>query len=160
MAGGPIFPKSAVAVDAGYVFDGSYINLTHSIYAEGLGVVDATTLDQDASWMLIFRLPEVLPSGQCTLSSMIWANATSGVVRVNPEIGIIDADENWPTLVAEGNADTTWAAGDDQQAKELTVDMDAVTIAAGKLLIVEYKIINTGTTISVASFHQPSLIWV
>src|SRR5262245_17872049 len=141
MAGGPILPYSAYPVSPGYTFPNVHVgaggaggNIKHT---EGLGV--AASIPGVVTWRLNFLLPPVLPSGTCKLRLLALADATSGAAKVNPAWGICAVEENPSTTPAtsEGTGTITWAAGDNDQFKELKVVLDAYTVAADRVIVMD-----------------------
>lgn len=161
MAGGPIFPHSAFPVDS-VLFPNFHVGAgANSKHDEGLGCPDATTLVADATWRLRFQMPPTLPTGTGKLRILALANATTGVLRLNPTwVSVaVEEDPSSATPVAEGNNDITWGAGDNDQYKELKVTLDADTLVASEEVVMELVIVNTGTTLAVDSTLIGSIIW-
>lgn len=155
--------RSAVPVDGGKVFRNVHVGAgANSKEEEGLGVTDATTLVADVTWRLRFDLPPTLPSGTAKLKIRALANATSGVLRLNPKWASV-ADEEDPsaaTLNAEGNTDITWGAGDNDQYKGVKITLDADTLVGGEVCVMDLVIVDTGTTIAVVTtLATVEIIW-
>lgn len=160
MAGGPIFPRSEVAVTSGKVFGNVHIGAgANSKHEEGLGVM--ASLNGDAIWRLRFQLPPVLPSGACKLLLKALANATSGVAKVNPKWASVAAEEDpsGATLNAEGTSTVTWGTGDNDQYKELKIALDADTPVAGEEIVMDLTFETTSWTLAAVSTWIASVIW-
>lgn len=162
MPGGPIYPCSAYPVNAGLVFQRIHVGAgSNSKQDVGLGVADATTLASDGTWALRFGLPPKLPTGTCTLRLWSIANATSGVLKVNPMWVSVAAEEDpsSATPLAEGTQTITWSSGDADVYKVTDVTLDADTAVAGEMLVMSLVFENTATTLAVASTHYATIIW-
>jgi hypothetical protein len=125
----------------------------------GLGVVDATTLTSDAIWRLRFRQPGTLPSG--TLKLYIWsiANASSGVLKVNPKWASVATTESpsAATLQAEGTSTITFVSADAYVQTVITLDAD--TPVANESIVMDLTFEDSGTTVAVNSTHQVWIQW-
>jgi hypothetical protein len=162
MAGGPIAPISAFPVDAGLVFQRIHSGAGgNSAQDVGLGVTDATTLDADATWRLRWIMPPSLPSGTCKLRLLSLANATTGVLNVNPKWASVAAEEDpsAATLNAEGTSTITWLVGDADVYKETKVTLNADTIVASEVVVMDLVFEDTSTTLAAASSHYATIIW-
>mgnify|MGYP003133399567 CR=1 FL=1 len=162
MPGGPLFPCSAFPVTSGLVFQRVHVGAgSNSKQDVGLGVADATTLNADGIWRLRFGLPPKLPSGTCTLRLWSLANATTGVLKINPKWASVaqEEDPSSATLQAEGTQTVTWGAGDADVYKLTDVTLDADTAVAGEILVMDLVFEDTGTTVAVASTHYATILW-
>ena len=162
MAGGPIFPNSAFPVTAGVLYPTFYVgDGANSKQDEGLGVADATTIVADSIWRLRFHMPPSLPTGTGKIRILAMADAVTGVLRLNPKWAsvAVGEDPSSATLNAEGNNDITWSTNDDDEYQELKVDLDADTLVASEVVVMDLTIVDTGTTLAVASVLIPSIIW-
>jgi hypothetical protein len=162
MAGGPIFPSSAYPVNSGLVFQRIHAGAgSNSKQDVGLGVCDATTLNADATWRLRFFMPPSLPTGTCTLWIMSLANATTGALKVNPKWASVAASEDpsSATLNAEGTSTITWSSGEDDVYKQTKITLDADTVVAGEVIVMDLVFEDSGTTLAVASTHIACVIW-
>jgi len=160
MAGGPIFPCSAFPNTAGNTFPRFHSGGTNSRRIEGLGVL--ASIGSDSVWHLVFAMPpSALPSGTCKLRLLALANATSGSAKVNPKWASVAAGENpdTATLNAEGTSTLTWAAGDNDDFKELKITLDADTPVAGELIVMDLTFETASWTLAVDSSWLPSVIW-
>lgn len=161
MAGGPLFPRSAIPVTSGKVFDNVHIGAgSNSKHEEGLGVM--ASVDADCIWRLRFQMPPgSLPSGTCKLLLRALANATSGAAKVNPKWASVapEEDPSAATLNAEGTGTITWGAGDNDQYKELKINLDADTPVAGEEVVMDLTFETTSWTLAVVSTWIASIIW-
>jgi hypothetical protein len=162
MAGGPILPLSQFPVSE-HVFPRVHVGAgANSKHDEGLGVTDATTLDADAIWRLRFLMPpSSLPSGTGKLRLLSLANATTGVLKVNPKWAsvAVEEDPSSATLNAEGTSTITWGAGDNDQYKETKITLDADTLVADEVVAMDLTFEDTATTLAVESTHYAAIIW-
>lgn len=161
MAGGPLFPHSRVAITDN-VFPNVHIGAgANSKHDEGLGVANATDLDADATWRLRFQMPPLLPSGVAKLRIVSIANATTGVLRVNPKwVSVaIGEDPSSATLAAEGAQSITWAAGDNDDYKETKITLAADTIVPSEIIAMDLVFEDVSTTLAVVSTHIVTVIW-
>src|ERR1700732_503888 len=116
MAGGPILPSSIYLGGAsGNLFPNFYIpatNTNNSGALEGVGVV--ASLGADASAVLQFNMPEVIPTGTLKCRCLAMANATSGVAKLTLSDGVTSAASNIgaTTLTADTQVSQTWATAD------------------------------------------------
>jgi hypothetical protein len=89
------------------------------------------------------------------------ANATTGVVRVNPKWAsvAVEEDPSSATLNAEGATSITWGAGDNDQYKETKINLDADTLIADEMVVMDLTFEDASTTLAVTSTHIVSVIW-
>ena len=160
MAGGPVSPSSEFPVTVDRVFpnvhEGAGANSKQDL---GLGV--EASLGADAIWRLRFKAPEVLPSGTATLQLWALANATAGNAKVNPKWAsvTIEEDPSAATLNAEGVGTLTWGAGDDDQYKELKIVLDADTVVAGEMIVMDLTFETASWTLAQISTWYTMIIW-
>lgn len=161
MAGGPLFPTSAIPDSSGEVFPNVHVGATNGRRVEGLGVADGTTLTANRTWYLQFQMPPSLPSGTGKLRLLALANATSGAAKVNPTWASAAVEETYDTisLTAEGTQTVTWSTGDADQFKEAKVDLDADTLVAGEIVVMSLIFEDTDFTLAVNSTWVPSIVW-
>jgi hypothetical protein len=160
MAGGPIFPSSAIPVTADRVFVNVHVGAgANSKHDEGLGV--QASVGADSIWRLRFHMPPSLPSGTGKLRLIALANATSGAAKVNPKWASVAMEESpsGATLNAEGVSTLTWAAGDNDQYKELKVTLDADTLVASEIVAMDLTFETASWTLAVISTWNASIIW-
>lgn len=158
MAGGPLYPASAVPLTSGKVFPLVY-NGGSNDQETMLGVM--ASLDGDAVWRLAFNIPPSLPSGTAKMVLHARANATSGDAKVNVKWLNVAAEEDPGGAVqAEGVGTITWAGGDADVIKELKVTLDADTApAAGETVYVDLTFETSSWTLAAQSGWQAFLIW-
>jgi hypothetical protein len=160
MAGGPIFPHSTYPATSGKVFPNFHVGAgANSKHDEGLGVM--ASVNADSTWRLRFQMPPSLPTGTGKLRLLALANATSGAAKVNPKWVSVAAAESasGATPVAEGTSTLTWAAGDNDKYKELKVTLDADTLVASEVVVMELVFETTSWTLAVVSTWIASVIW-
>lgn len=160
MAGGPIFPCSIYPVTADRIFANVHVGAgSNSKHDEGLGV--EASLGADATWRLRFQLPPVLPSGTGKLRLIALANATSGNAKVNPKwVSVaMEEDPSSATLNAEGTSTLAWSTGDNDQYKELKVTLDADTLVAGEIVVMDLVFETSSWTLAQISTWIASIIW-
>lgn len=160
MAGGPIFSNSAVPVTADRVFPNIHVGGgANSQHDQGLGV--EASVGADATWRLRFQMPPGLPSGTGKLRLLALANATTGVAKVNPKWAsvAVEEDASSATLNAEGTSTVTWSTGDEDVYKELKVDLDADTLVASEMVVMDLVYETTDFTLAQVSTWIPSIIF-
>lgn len=160
MSGGPIFPHSAFPVTAGRVFPNIHVGAgANSKHEEGLGV--EASLGADSIWRLRFLMPPTLPSGTGKLRLLALANATSGAAKVNPKWAsvAVEEDPSSATLQAETVQTLTWGAGDNDQYKELKVTLDADTLVAGEVVVMDLTFETSSWTLAQVSTWIASIWW-
>ena len=162
MAGGPIFPNSQYpATASGLVFPNFHVGAgANSKHDEGLGV--AASIGADATWRLRFHMPPTdLPSGTGKLRLLALANATTGNAKVNPKWAsvAVEEDPSSATLQAETTQTVSWAAGNNDQYKELKVTLDADTLVAGEVVAMDLVFETSSWTLAQVSTWIPTIIW-
>ena len=160
MAGGPILPSSIyVGGASGNLSPTFYIPASNTNGAgaiEGIGVI--ASLGADASAVLQFNLPEVIPTGALKLRVLAWANATSGVAKLTVKDNQTAAGSNIgvTTLTTETQLSQTWATAD--IIVENKIALTTVPIA-NSILTVLATFNTSGWTLAAASVWQFSLVW-
>src|ERR1043165_2721198 len=149
----PPFP-----VDAGRVFPMLYTGAGATWkQSQGLGVM--ASVNVDSTWRMGFLMPTVLPSG--TLALRLWAraNAVSGTAKVNVKWAMCASGVNPSTLTlnSEGTRDLTWAAGDADKFKLLTIVLDVVPAQAGQMLLLDLIFETNSWTLAAQSSWLPFL---
>lgn len=160
MAGGPLFPASEYPDTADRVFPNIHIGAgANSKHDLGLGV--EASVGADSIWRLRFKTPEVLPTGTATLQLWALANATAGNTKVNPKWASVatEEDPSSATLNAEGTNTLSWGAGDNDQYKELKIILDADTIVAGEMIVMDLTFETTLWTLAQISTWYAMIIW-
>ena len=106
-------------------------------------------------------MPPSLPTGTGKLRLLALANATSGVAKVNPKwVSVaVEEDPSGATLNAEGTSTVTWSTGDNDQYKELKVNLDADTLAASEEVVMDLVFETTSWTLAQVSTWIASIIW-
>jgi hypothetical protein len=160
MAGGPIFPHSTYPATPSRTFEnvheGAGSNSKHDV---GMGV--EASVGADSVWRLRFQMPPSLPAGTGKLLLRALANATSGDAKVNPKWASVAAEEDpsSATLNAEGTGTITWSSGDADAYKELKVTLDASTLAAGEVVVMDLTFESANWTLAAVSTWHASVIW-
>jgi hypothetical protein len=163
MAGGPLLPSSIYLGGASgnlspqFYTSGAGTTVSQSTI-EGIGVV--ASLGANASAILQFNLPEVLPTGTLKCRVLAWANASAGIAKLTLSDGGTAPANNIAntTLTAETQLSQTWATAD------IIVEVAKQTMAgpnqmANNIYTVVAQFNNTGWTLAVASVWQFSLVW-
>jgi hypothetical protein len=164
MAGGPLLPSSvylggaAGNLSATFYTSGAGTTIANSTI-EGVGVV--ASLTADAAAVLQFNLPEVIPAGTCKLRVLAWANATSGVAKLDIADGQTAAGSNIAntTLTTEAGSPTisqTWATADIIVENKVTLTTAPV---ANDILTVLATFRTASWTLAQTSVWQFSLVW-
>ena len=163
MAGGPIYPYSAIPTDTtGRLFPVRYAGVGGNIAPndQALGVVGS--LGADATWDLRFLMPPAaaIPSGTLKLRVLMLSAANSGVVKytVNDAVVAVGSSPSAATLTAETQSSITWVAGDSDKYKEDKVTLTA-SPAGNDVLVVGLKFQTSGWTLSVTLACIVSVIW-
>jgi len=164
MAGGPLLPSSIY-------LGGASGNLSSTFYTSGAGTTTANStiegigvvasLGADASAVMQFNLPEVLPSGTLKLRVLAWANATTGNAKLDIIDGITAAGSNIAnsTFTTEAGSPTItqgWTTADIIVENKVTLTTAAV---ANSIYTVVATYRTASWTLAVASVWQYSLIW-
>jgi hypothetical protein len=173
MAGGPFMPSSVFPVTA-TLFPNFHVGAGSNVKRfQGLGF--PASLAADATWELMFPMPTTLPSGTPTFRLLCVANATSGVIRINPKWVSVAVGESYSaaTPVAEGvtpdsqagqaggsGATLTWGTGDADQILEARWTMNADTVVAGELVVCQLIGETSGWTLAQVLTVQPSILFV
>lgn len=149
MAGGPFFPHSPIPVTAAGVFPSVHVGAgANSKHDYGLGF--AASLAADSTWRLRFLMPPTLPSGTAKLVGYCLANATSGAAQLNAKWAsvAVGEDPSSATLHAEGTTTLTWAEGDNDDYKLFSVTLDADTVVASEIIVMDLVGQTTGWTLA------------
>lgn len=161
MSGGPLFPYSAFPVTSGKVFPNIHVGAgANSKHEEGLGVM--ASVSGDAIWRLRFQMPpSSLPSGTGKLRLIALAAATSGAAKVNAKWASVatEEDPSSASLNAEGTSTLTWSTGDDDQYKELKITLDADTLVADEIVVMDLTFETSSWTLAEVSTWIPTIIW-
>lgn len=161
MAGGPLLPTSVFPVTSGNCFPNFHVGAgANSKHDEGLGV--AASIGADSIWRLRFQMPPTtLPTGTGKLRLLMLANATSGSAKINPKwVSVaVGEDPSSATLIAETVQTVTWAAGNNDDYMELKVTLDADTLVASEVVVMDLVFETSGYTLAQVLTVQPSIIW-
>lgn len=167
MAQGVIHPFSLIPITSGKVFPSVHFGQSSNYfggdptpqYDSGMGVM--ASVDADCVWELRFAFPPAIPAGTCRLRLIALANATAGSAKVNPKwvtVGM-EEDPSSKPLIAEGTQTLTWSAGDNDQYKEIKIDLDADTPAANTICAMKLVFETSGWTLAQVSTWQAMIIW-
>lgn len=159
MAGGPIHPFSMLPITSPRVFANVHVGGTNGRRVEGMGV--EASVGANATWQLLFEMPQVLPTGTAKLRLLAVAASTANAAKVNPTWGMCAVEESYDTitLTAEGTQTITWSTGDTDQFKELIVTLDADTVVADEILVMGLVFETTSWTLAVVSTWLASIIF-
>ncbi|HJX58192.1 MAG TPA: hypothetical protein VJ325_05680 [Thiobacillus sp.] len=121
----------------------------------------AASIAADSTWRLRFQMPPTLPSGTGKLRLLALANATSGNAKVNPKWAsvAVEEDPSSATPVAETVQTVTWGAGDADQYKELKVTLDADTLVANEVVVMDLVFETASWTLAAVSTWIAIIIW-
>lgn len=153
-------PFSCYPANASNTYFGLYTGAgANSKNESGMGVI--ASLPGDSKWQLRFELPGVIPAGTAKLRLLALANAAAGDAKVNPQWAsvAVGEDPSSATLNAEGTQTATWGVGDEDKYKQVKVDLDADTLVAGEILVLDLVFETTGFTLAAESIWQASVIW-
>ena len=159
MAGGPIHPRSTFPTTSDG-FPNFHVGAgANSKHDEGLGV--AASLGTNITWRLRFKMPPTLPAGTGKLDLEALANATAGAAKVNPKWASVamGEDPSSAALNAEGTTTFTWSAGDNDDYRQAKIALDADTLVAGEIVVMDLVFETAGWTLAVVSTWLPSIIW-
>lgn len=158
MAGGPLYPVSAVPITSGKVFPLVFNGGSNDL-ENMMGVM--ASVDGDCVWRLAFEIPPSLPSGTAKLRLVARANAAAGNAKPNVKWLNVAAEEDpGGTVQAEGVGTVTWASGDEMVLKELKVTLDADGVpAAGERVYMDLTFETSSWTLAAQSGWQASIIW-
>ncbi len=180
MAGGPFLPSSAFPVGtSGEVFPNVHSGdgVGTAVEEEGLGVANATDLTANRSWSLRFQMPTTLPTGVATLRVLVLADIVAGDLSVEPlwRSFAMDEDPSNTALLTEGpdpdsrtggdgadgdNSTFGWAAADDDMYIEARWTLNADTVVAGEVIVMELRIVDADTDVAAVTTLFPSVIFV
>jgi hypothetical protein len=164
MSGGPLFPFSICPVTHDRTF--YYLYTTASVTGmqeiNGMGV--QASVGADSIWGLIWQLPpSTLPTGTLTLNLLAQASAVAGNAKVNAKWAAISTgvDPGATSLSAEGVSTLTWAAGDTDKIKILTITLDAATApTAGQMIVMNLTFETSSWTLAALSCWNAYLTWI
>ncbi len=160
MAGGPIFPYSAYPVTADRVFRNTHIGKgANSKHEEGMGVEG--NLGADSIWRLRFEMPPTLPTGTAKLRLRALADVVTGASKTNVKwVSVaIGEDASSATLNAEGTDTITWGAADDDEYQEIKTDLNADTVVASEIIVMDLTFETTSWGVADVSTWVASIIW-
>lgn len=155
MAGGPIFPFSAVPITTGRVFP---VILTTEM-PESLGF--EASLGADSIWRLFYRMPPVIPTGTAKLRLAGQANSNSGNAKLNVKWKSYAAGElpAAASLNAEGVGTLPFATSA-YLLTELIVTLDADTFVANELIMLDLVGETSSWTLAaVLGILPPPIYW-
>ncbi len=157
-----LHPVSMVPVTSGRVFPNIYVGGgSGSKHDFGLGF--QASLGADSIWRLRYIVPPALPSGTGKFTAWCLASATSGNAKLNVKWASValTEDPSSATLQAEGVSTLTWAAGEADKYKELLVTLDADTLVASEMVVMDLTGETSGWTLAATlTLAAPRIIWV
>jgi len=160
MAGGPIFPYSPYPATEGNTFPWFYEG-DGGVSPHELGLGIKASIGDDSIWELRFAMPPVLPTGTCKLRMFCMADAVAGAAKINPKwkSTAMGEDPTIGALHAEGTSTVTWGAGDDDDYKELKITLDADTVVANEVIVMDLVFETAGWTLAELSTYVVFVIW-
>ncbi len=161
MAGGPILPASALPLTAPNVFPFVFVgDGANGHRSNWLGVI--ASVPADSIWDMEFVMPpSALPSGTGKIRILALADAVTGDAKINVKWAsvAVEEDPSAATMNAEGTSTITWGANDDDEYKELKVTLDADTLVAGEIVVMQLTFETASWTLAVTSAYLPMIIW-
>ncbi len=160
MAGGPLAPISAFPATTDRVFPNFHVGKgANSKEDEGMGV--EASVGGNAIWRLRFQMPPTLPTGTGKLRLLALADATTGNAKVHVKwVSVaVEEDPSAATLNDETVQTLTWAANDDDEYKELKTTLDADTLVASEIVVMDLTFETASWTLAVISTWIPVIIW-
>lgn len=160
MAGGPLYPSYVIPVTADRVFGNVHVGAGSGSKRQ-LGIGVQASLGADAIVEMGFNAPPTLPTGTPKLVAQALAASVSGDGKINIKWASVapEEDPSSATLNAEGTTTVTWAAGDSDVLKETKITLDADTIVAGEMIVMQFTYETTGWTLAVVSTWRYFIIW-
>jgi hypothetical protein len=163
MAGGPLLPSTIyVGGASGNLAMSYYISTTGNGTTWGAGAFEGiavlASLASDATAVIQYNLPEVLPSGTLKLRVLALANANSGtaVLVVSDGVTAVGSNIASATMTAESSYSTAWSAVDNLVETKITMSTTPVT---NNIFTVHAGFKTSGWTLAQTSFWQLSLVW-
>jgi hypothetical protein len=122
------------------------------------------SLDADAEFHYVFRVPAALPVGTAKLEVIGLGLSPNGDAKLNPKWKSValeeDIDIAAASLNAAGTQTLTWTSGsDDHEFKSLKVVLDADTVVAGEFIVMRLALESTGWTLDERVVFISSIIW-
>ena len=159
MAGGPIFYYSAFPVTSGRVFPSFFVgDGANSKEDEGLGV--EASVGANSIWRLRFAMPPTLPTGTGKPRAWGQADAVTGVARVHVKWASVAMaeDPSSATLNDETVASVTWTTAEDDVYKEIVTTLDADTLVADEIVVMDWTFETASWTLAVESVWNANTI--
>src|SRR6516164_6898366 len=167
MAGGPLLPSSTYLGGAsGNLSPQFYISgagtTTSQSAIEGISVIaNLNAAAADAAAILQFNIPEAIPSGALKCRVLAWANATSGVAKLDIIDGRTPAGSNIAnaTFTTEAGSPTisqTWATADIIVENKVTLTQQPT---ANDIYTVIATFRTASWSLAQTSVWQFSLVW-
>lgn len=157
-----IEPRTSYPVTAGKLWPGVHTGAGSTVkYWEGMQVM--ASLDADATWNLVWKMPATIPSGTPKLRLDAIANTSSQNSKFQPQWGCVaaSADPSSATLNDEGVQTGAWPASAADEIQQFDTALDAATFCtAGQWLVMNMKFATASWTVSVTSTWQASIVWV
>lgn len=161
MPGGPLQFFSAVPQGTSGAIFFSVFSAAGANSPDTLGATVVASLGADATLSLKGETLQVLPSGTAKLRCMAQANASTGNAKFAPKWRSVTNDEDPAdtALSSEGTQTLTWGTGDEDKFLEVLVDLDADTIVANEIIVMDIVFETASWTLAAASTWQFSIIW-
>lgn len=141
MAGAKLFPHSIEYPTNGKAFPNTHEGATNNKREKGIGVI--ASLDADAVVELRWHMPATLPSGTAKLKGYALANATTGGGNIVAKWKSVAAEESMDVATGSLNSESpesvTWESGDADVYKYFEVTLDADTIVADEVIVMEIE---------------------
>jgi hypothetical protein len=163
MAFGPLPPSSvSLTGTSGRAFGDVFAAAasTGVQYQTGIGI--AASIGTNTDVWLMWEMPwGALPTGTARLKLWARAAATANSAKVNPAWAMAGSgdDPGALALSAEGTQTLTWAAGDSDELKLLSLDLDATTVEHSKFLIMRLRFETASWTLAVKSLWVPRIVF-
>lgn len=160
MAGGPLFPFSAIPKTQNQIFANVHVGSgPNSTHEEGMGA--QATVTSDATWNLRYQAPPSLPTGSPYLDLWAISFANSGDAKVHfrwacSGSGTIPSSI---TLASEGTLTITWSVASPDRYREHKLALDATSIIAGQTIVGNLTFEFSGWTLPLVSTWRAPIIW-
>ena len=157
---GLLYPSSVFIASSTNIWGDFHVGDGANAHTDDVIAVIAS-LGADATVMLRFDMPPILPTGTAKLRIIGLADAITGNAKVNPAWAsvAVGQDPSSFTLTAEGTQTVTWSTDDDDEYQEAKVILDADTIIASEFVVMHVTFETASWTLAVNSGWIFSIIW-